>query len=98
MAQRLAKALGIVGGRDPRFHIVEDLFLDTLVETAQIAAFERTWYRANAEIRRARKQAEDAAGQSFENYQRIGFVPASRECRSAQCPCRPHFAPGLAAN
>ena len=34
----------------------------------QIAAFERTWYRANAEIRRARKQAEDAAGQSFENY------------------------------
>jgi hypothetical protein len=34
----------------------------------QIAAFERTWYRANAEIRRARKQAEDTAGQSFENY------------------------------
>src|ERR1039458_510859 len=34
----------------------------------QIAAFERTWYRANAEIRRARKQAEDATGQSFENY------------------------------
>jgi hypothetical protein len=34
----------------------------------QIAAFERTWYRANAEIRRARKQAEDAAGQSFDNY------------------------------
>ncbi len=34
----------------------------------QIAAFERTWYRANTELRRARKQAEDAAGQSFENY------------------------------
>src|ERR1022692_1009940 len=34
----------------------------------QIAAFERTWYRANAEIRRARKQAEDAAGQSFDSY------------------------------
>ena len=34
----------------------------------QIAAFERTWYRTNAEIRRARKQAEDAAGQSFDNY------------------------------
>src|ERR1035437_7068359 len=31
----------------------------------QIAAFERTWYRANAEIRRARKQTEDAPGQSL---------------------------------
>ena len=36
VAQRFAKALGIVGGRDPRLHIVEDLFLDALVETAQI--------------------------------------------------------------
>src|ERR1035438_7666137 len=34
----------------------------------QIAAFERTWYRANSEIRRARRQAECAAGQSFDNY------------------------------
>jgi|ERR1017187_272010 hypothetical protein len=34
----------------------------------QIAAFERTWHRANSEIRRARKQAGDAADQSFENY------------------------------
>jgi hypothetical protein len=34
----------------------------------QIAAFERTWYRANAEIRRARKQTGDAPGQSLENY------------------------------
>ena len=43
----------------------------------QIAAFERTWYRANAEIRRARKQAEDAAGQSFENYlDRLCAMPA----------------------
>ena len=30
----------------------------------QIAAFERTWYRAHAELRRARRQAD----QSFENY------------------------------
>jgi hypothetical protein len=43
----------------------------------QIAAFERTWYRANAEIRRARKQAEDAAGQSFDNYlDRLCAMPA----------------------
>jgi hypothetical protein len=34
----------------------------------QIAAFERTWYRANTELRRARRQAESAADQSFENY------------------------------
>ena len=33
----------------------------------QIAAFERTWYRAQTELRRARHQAEAAAGQSFEN-------------------------------
>ena len=36
VAQRFAKGLGIVGGRDPRLHIVEDLFLDAPVETAQI--------------------------------------------------------------
>ena len=34
----------------------------------QIAAHERTWYRANTELRRARKQAEDAAGESLDNY------------------------------
>src|ERR1035437_3736434 len=34
----------------------------------QIAAFERTWYRANAEIRRACKQTENTPGQSLENY------------------------------
>jgi len=34
----------------------------------QIAAFERTWHRANTELRRARKQTEDAPGQSLENY------------------------------
>jgi hypothetical protein len=34
----------------------------------QIAAFERCWYRANSELRRARRQAECAAGQSFDNY------------------------------
>jgi hypothetical protein len=34
----------------------------------QIAAFERTWHRANTELRRSRKQTEDAPGQSLENY------------------------------
>jgi hypothetical protein len=34
----------------------------------QIAAHERTWYRANAEIRRARRQSEQAFDQSFDNY------------------------------
>ena len=34
----------------------------------QIAAFERTWHRANTELRRARKQAEPAAEGSFDKY------------------------------
>ena len=34
----------------------------------QIAAFELTWHRANAELRRARKQAEASARPSLENY------------------------------
>jgi hypothetical protein len=34
----------------------------------QIAAHERTWYRANTELRRARKPAGDAAGNSLDNY------------------------------
>src|ERR1039457_4818494 len=32
----------------------------------QIAAFERPWHRANPELRRARRQAESSAGQSFD--------------------------------
>ena len=34
----------------------------------QIAAFERTWYRANAELRRAREQAEPAFDRTVEHY------------------------------
>jgi hypothetical protein len=34
----------------------------------QIAAFERTWHRANTELRRARTQAEPAAEGSFDKY------------------------------
>jgi hypothetical protein len=33
----------------------------------QIAAFERTWLRANSELRRTQKLAQDAAMQSFKN-------------------------------
>ena len=36
VAQRFTKALGIAGGPNPRLHVVEDLFLDALGETAQI--------------------------------------------------------------
>jgi hypothetical protein len=34
----------------------------------QIAAFERTWYRANTELRRARRQAETDTDQALERY------------------------------
>ena len=34
----------------------------------QIAAFERTWYRANAELRRGRQHIEDPDGQSLVNH------------------------------
>jgi hypothetical protein len=34
----------------------------------QIAAFERTWHRANTELRRARAQAESAPEGSFDKY------------------------------
>src|ERR1035437_5044195 len=34
----------------------------------QIAAFERTWHRANTELRRARAQAESAPEGSLDNY------------------------------
>jgi hypothetical protein len=40
----------------------------------QIAAFERTWYRANAELRRAREQAEPAIDRTFEHY--LDFLSA----------------------
>ena len=34
----------------------------------QIAAFERTWYRANTELRRARRQAETDTDQALDRY------------------------------
>ena len=40
----------------------------------QIAAFERTWYRANAELRRAREQAEPAIDRTVEHY--LDFLSA----------------------
>jgi hypothetical protein len=34
----------------------------------QIAAFERTWYRANTELRRARRQADTDTDQALDRY------------------------------
>jgi hypothetical protein len=34
----------------------------------QIAAFERTWYRANTELRRARRQAEADTDHALDRY------------------------------
>jgi hypothetical protein len=34
----------------------------------QIAAFERTWHRANTELRSARQHAEETPGQSLDSY------------------------------
>jgi hypothetical protein len=34
----------------------------------QIAAFERTWYRANTELRRARRQAEAGTDHALDRY------------------------------
>ena len=64
----------------------------------QIAAFERTWHRANTELRRARaEEAEPAAEVSFDEYlafvccpsrsRRIGFVTYVRI--AAELPVRP---------
>ena len=64
----------------------------------QIAAFERTWHRANTELSRARAEAAkdlDDCGPSFDRYldfispplpARIGFVPAIRELRPRIAP------------
>jgi hypothetical protein len=41
----------------------------------QIAAHERSWYRANAEIRRARRQAEKDNDQAFEKYLDVLCAP-----------------------
>ena len=56
----------------------------------QIAAFERTWYRANTELRRARRQAEADTDHALDRYidslglpfpDGIGFVPPIRKHR-----------------
>jgi hypothetical protein len=53
----------------------------------QIAAFERTWFRANTELRRARERAEDANGESFERYlDRFCAMPPIAELASIRYP------------
>ena len=69
----------------------------------QIAAFERTWYRANTELRRARRQAEADTDNALDRYidslsspsrAGIGFVPPIRKHRAT----RPQIHPRLAAD
>ena len=53
----------------------------------QIAAFERTWYRANTELRRARRQAAEASEQSFDRYlDRLCDMPQIGELASILYP------------
>jgi hypothetical protein len=62
----------------------------------QIAAFERTWHRANNELRRARAAAEPATEASFEKY--LDFLcapPAPGELASLRQS--PNAAPTLSA-
>ena len=58
----------------------------------QIAAFERTWHRANNEFRRARAEGGTAAEASPEaslDPRRIGFVPPIRRSRPPASPAAP---------
>jgi hypothetical protein len=48
----------------------------------QIAAFERTWYRANTELRRARRQAEAGTDQALDRYLDSLNSPSPRELAS----------------
>jgi hypothetical protein len=48
----------------------------------QIAAFERTWLRANAELRRIQKQAHDTALQSFKDQVDLLCAPLAAELGS----------------
>jgi hypothetical protein len=53
----------------------------------QIAAFERTWHRANTELRRARQQNLDASEQSFDRYlDHLCERPPIGELASILCP------------
>ena len=53
----------------------------------QLAAFERAWYRARTELRRARQQAEDASGQSFDRYlEQLCDMPPIGELASIRHP------------
>src|SRR6478672_4999596 len=48
----------------------------------QIAAFERTWYRANTELRRARQQSEAAVDQAMDRYLDSLHSPSPAELAS----------------
>src|SRR5450759_2864698 len=64
----------------------------------QIAAFERTWHRANTELRRARAQAESAPEGSLDNY--LDFLcarPAPGELASFHQNAQSHLPASPAA-
>src|ERR1035438_7727628 len=76
-----------------------DLFRTLLAESPgatlaatqrQIAAFERTWYRAHTELHRARRQSEAAGEQSFDRYlDRLCERPPITELASILFPPSP---------
>ncbi len=57
----------------------------------QIAAFERTWHRANTEFRRARAQAESAPAGSFDKY--LDFLCPPSPLELASFPQSANYAP-----
>ena len=57
----------------------------------QIAAFERTWYRANTELRRARRQAEAGTDQALDRY--IDSLGAPSRTELASFPQSANTAP-----
>jgi hypothetical protein len=58
----------------------------------QIAAFERTWHRANTEFRRARAQAETAPEGSLDPGELASFPPSAGSCL-ARPPAAPTSTP-----
>jgi hypothetical protein len=59
----------------------------------QIAAFERTWHRANTELRRARAEAETAPEGSLDQAELASF-PQSTNSRLPHPPTAPAATPG----
>ena len=59
----------------------------------QIAAFERTWHRANTELRRARAEAETAPENSLDRSCELASFPQSARHELPDIPVAPTAAP-----